>query len=121
MSFSAISTRLRSDFQLAIVVCFALVSGAMIVPFAIYRSYEGNFAVATLDWCLVLVIWSCAAYAWRTGNVARVGTVLAFINFLGALLSAELLGVVGLFWMYAAILSNFFFIIGVQASKNRRP
>ena len=108
MRLSAISSRLRSDFQLAIVVCFALVSGAMIVPFAIYRTHEGNHAVAALDWSLIVIIWSCAAYAWRTGNVARVGTVLAFINFLGALLSAELLGVIGLFWMYAAILSNFF-------------
>lgn len=107
MRSSALS-RLRSDFQLAIVVCFALVSGAMIVPFAIYRSFEGNYPVAALDWSLVLVIWSCAAYAWQTGKVGRAGTVLAFINFLGALISAELLGVVGLFWMYAAILSNFF-------------
>lgn len=108
MRLSAISSRLRSDFQLAIVVCFALVSGAMIVPFAVYRSFEGNYPVAVLDWTLVVVIWSCAAYAWRTGKVARAGTVLAFFNFSGALISAELLGVVGLFWMYAAILSNFF-------------
>lgn len=100
--------RLRSDFQLGIVTLFGFCSAAVISPFAVYRFLTGAVVVGILDATLVLTIVALVVYGWRTGQTERTGKALVIINCAGAVLSSELLGVIGVFWMYAAILSNFF-------------
>ncbi len=100
--------RLQSDFQLGIVTLFGCCSAAVISPFAVYRFVTGATAVGILDTVLVLGIVALVAYAWRTGHTDRTGKILVLVNCFGAVMSSEMLGVIGVFWMYAAILSNFF-------------
>ena len=100
--------RLRSDFQLGIVTLFGFCSAAVISPFAVYRFLTGAIAVGILDTILVISIAGMVVYAWRSGHTERAGKFLVIINCVGAVLSSEMLGVIGVFWMYAAILSNFF-------------
>jgi diguanylate cyclase len=108
------SERLRADFQLAIVTLFGGCSLLLIAPFAVYRALSGNWSVAALDTLIVLGILLPVMYAWRSGDTKRAGIVLVFIYSSGAVASAAMLGVVGLFWMYATILANFFLV-------SRRP
>lgn len=68
----------------------------------------GAYAVAALDATLVLLIAGIVFYGWKFGKTERTGRVLVVIGGFGALLSSEMLGVVGLFWMYVAIVANFF-------------
>lgn len=100
--------RLRSDFQLSIVTLFGFCSAAVISPFAVYRFLTGAVVVGILDATLVLTIVALVVYGWRTGRTEQTGKALVIINCAGTVLSSELLGVIGVFWMYAAILSNFF-------------
>lgn len=100
--------RIRNDFQLGIVTLFGFCSAAVIVPFAVYRFLTGAIAVGILDTALVLSIVGMVWYGWRSGHTERAGKFLVIINCVGAVLSSEMLGVIGVFWMYAAILSNFF-------------
>lgn len=102
--------RLRADFQLSIVVLFGASSALLILPFGIYRALTGSWWVATLDLVLVLCIGGACGWAWWRDDTRRVGWFLALVYTAGAVASAELLGVIGAFWMYAAILANFFLV-----------
>ncbi len=110
MKIADIRKRLQSDFQLSIITLFGVCSLLLILPFAVYRMYSGNWQVAALDFVLILSITCPVVYAWRTGNNTSAGRILVLIYTTGAIVSAELLGVVGLFWMYATILANFFLV-----------
>jgi diguanylate cyclase (GGDEF)-like protein len=103
-------SRLRADFHLSIVVLFGAVSSLLILPFGIYRAMTGAWAVAALDATLVFAIAGACGWAWWKGDSRRVGALLAVTYTLGALASAELLGVIGVFWMYAVVVSNFFLL-----------
>lgn len=100
--------RLQTDFQLSIVLLYGFFSAAIITPFAIYRFLTGALAVGFLDTALVVVIASVVVYGWRFGKTERTGKFLVVIGSVGALMSSEMLGVVGVFWMYVAIVANFF-------------
>ncbi len=80
----------------------------IITPFAVYRFMTGATAVGMLDAILVAVIACVVVYGWQYGKTERTGKFLVVIGSLGALLSSEMLGVVGVFWMYVAIVANFF-------------
>jgi diguanylate cyclase len=100
--------RVSQDFQLTIVLLYGFFSAAIITPFAIYRFLTGANAVGVLDASLVLIIAGIVMYGWKFGKTERTGRILVVIGGFGALLSSEMLGVVGLFWMYVAIVANFF-------------
>lgn len=100
--------RLQADFQLTIVLLFGFFSSALITPFAAYRFLTGNIVVGILDTVLVAVIAGVVVYGWKSGHTERTGRFLVIISGLGAMMSSELLGVVGVFWMYVAIVANFF-------------
>jgi diguanylate cyclase (GGDEF)-like protein len=100
--------RLQTDFQLSIVLLYGFFSAAIITPFAVYRFMTGATAVGMLDAILVVVIACVVVYGWQYGKTERTGKFLVVIGSLGALLSSEMLGVVGVFWMYVAIVANFF-------------
>jgi diguanylate cyclase (GGDEF)-like protein len=102
--------RLRADFQLSIVVLFGASSALLILPFGIYRALTGAWLVASLDLLLVAAIIGACGWAWWRGDTRRVGGFLAVVYTAGAVASAELLGVIGAFWMYAAIVANFFLL-----------
>ncbi|MCE3001875.1 MAG: GGDEF domain-containing protein [Xanthomonadaceae bacterium] len=102
--------RLRADFQLSIVVLFGAVSAPLILPFGIYRAMAGQWAVAALDAALVLGIAGACGWAWWRGEARRVGAALSVLYTGGALASAEMLGVIGVFWMYAVVVANFFLL-----------
>lgn len=98
----------QKDFQLTIILLYGFFSAAIIAPFAVYRFMTGAYAVGWLDSSLVLLISGIIFYGWKFGKTERTGRVLVIIGGIGALFSSEMLGVVGLFWMYVAIVANFF-------------
>jgi len=110
MKIAALRQRLRTDFQLSIITLFGVCSLLLILPFAIYRLVSGNWLGATLDFVLVFGIACPVFYAWYTGNNTNAGRMLVLIYSTGAVVSAEILGIVGLFWIYATILANFFLV-----------
>ena len=100
--------RLQEDFQLGIVTLFGICAVCVIIPFAIYRFMTGFFVAGILDSLIVLGTSSIVIAAIRTGRVEQAGKVLVLFNCIGVMLSTYFLGFGGVFWMYAAILTNFF-------------
>ncbi|HWS41146.1 MAG TPA: GGDEF domain-containing protein [Arenimonas sp.] len=100
--------KLKEDFQLSIVALFGFCAVCAVVPFAIYRFSTGNFIVGIIDSFIVLITSSMVIIAIRTGRVEQAGRLLVLFNCLGVLFSTHYTGFIGVFWMYAAILSNFY-------------
>ena len=103
-------SRLRTDFQFAIVVLFGLVAVLVIVPFAIYRFTQGELLIGGMDTAVAASLLACVAHAWCGGNLERAGLMLAIFASIGGVAAATLLGRLGLLWMYPLLLANFLLI-----------
>ncbi len=103
-------SRLRTDFQFAIVVLFGLVAVLGIVPFAIYRFSQGELLIAGMDSAVAASLLASVAYAWHGNNVERAGLMLAIFANIGGVVAATLLGWLGSLWMYPLLLANFLLI-----------
>jgi len=99
--------RLRSDFQLAMVVFFGGFAVLGIVPFALYRFSSGNQLAGVMDTAIILSIGTVVTYAWRSGDSKRAALVLVLITNIGCIASATVLGLAGLFWTFPNLLVNF--------------
>ncbi|MCY7354074.1 MAG: hypothetical protein LH470_03170 [Lysobacter sp.] len=106
--------RLRTDFQLSILTLFGACGAVGVLPFAAYRFLTGELIVGVIDTALAMCVTAAVAYAWRTGDTRRAGMFLVVVNTAGA--GAAMLGVVGLYWMYAVFLANFFLVGRRQAA-----
>ena len=102
--------RLRKDFQLALVTLFGACAVFGILPLAVYRFLNGQLVVGIVDTVMVSLIAAGVVYAWRTGDTRRTGLVIVVVTTVGGVMVSTILGVEGLFWMYAVILANFFLV-----------
>lgn len=103
-------SRMRTDFQLTIITLFAACTVFLVLPFAVYRFLVGEFVAGFVDSTIVLCISAAAVYAWRSGDTRRSGMFLVAVNTTGTMAAATILGVAGVFWMYATLLANFFLV-----------
>lgn len=99
--------RLRSDYQLAIITTFGVCAIFGIMPFALYRFATDNPWAGFVDLGIVAAICFAVVHAWQSGDRTRASLLLALVNTVGCLASAQVLGPPGLFWMYPALLGNF--------------
>lgn len=107
---SRIRFRLRNDFQLGIITVFGAIGVLAILPFSLLRFAQGNTLAGSVDLTVACTITGAALYAWITGKLERAGLVISVCNLLGSVLVELLLGKTGLYWLYVALLANFFLI-----------
>lgn len=99
--------RLRNDFALAIITLVATCAMLGILPFAIYRFVTGDLVAGFVDSAILVSILVGVVYAWRTGKTRGASWFTSVATSIGCIVIAALLGLPGLFWMYAIVLSNF--------------
>lgn len=99
---------LRGDFQLSSMVLFCVVACAIIVPFAIFRTWHGDYAIAALDVGIILILSGTVFYAWRSRNYHGAVAVILLTIVVGSVLITYLLGRAGLLWTYPVMLVSFF-------------
>ncbi len=99
--------RLRNDFRLAIITLFGACATFGILPFAIYRFVSGNLLAGLIDSAIVLSIIGAMVHAWRSGRTRATAWFIVVATTIGCMAIAILLGLPGLFWMYAVVLTNF--------------
>lgn len=100
--------RLRNNFRLSIITLLGASAVLGITPFAIYRFWLGNVPAGLTDSTILVSICIAVVYAWRTGDTARAGFVLAMVAVFGGASVATLLGEVGLFWLFPSLITSFF-------------
>ncbi len=100
--------RLRTNFQLSLIILFCLPAAVAIGGFAVFRFLDGDLAMGIVDTLLVLLLVGIVAYSLCTDRTRGAGIVLVLFNGLGVVAVMYLDGLVGLFWGYAAIIAAFF-------------
>lgn len=103
----ALRNRIGTDVRLAMILLFAGLTVVGIVPFALARALNGEWAAAILDVVVMAVISGNATFAWRTGNSAMAGKINAVVVSVCCALLASALGPAGLFWAYTVLLANY--------------
>ncbi len=109
-ALSALARRLRNDFQLSIISVFGAIGVLAILPFSLLRFAQGNWLAGGNDLLVALLITGAALYAWRSGKLERAVTLIAVCNVAGSLAVEVLLAKTGLYWLYVAMLANFFIV-----------
>lgn len=105
-----IADRLRSDFQLSMLMTFAACSVLGILPFVAIRLFTGEPTKALLNLGIVLAICAAPAYAWRTGRVQRAAMVMGLVNTACCIAVTLVFDRQGLLWAYVAIVTNYFLL-----------
>lgn len=102
--------RLRTDFRFAIVILFGTIAALCIAPFAVYRFAVGQTMAGLLDLGILVCISAGIAYAWRGGDLERVGLAVVATTTVGYFGIVVIAGAVAVPWGYAVLLSHFLLI-----------
>lgn len=100
--------RLRSNFQLSIITLLGASAIFGITPFAVFRFLEDNFVAGVTDVIILAGIVTLMIYAWRTGDTARSGFLLAIFCCLGGATITIILTDLGFLWLYPVFVTTFF-------------
>lgn len=111
----AMWNRLKSDFDLAILMLFGACAGLAITPFAFFRFANGQILLGIVDLLIVAAIGAAVAHAWRSGNAHRAGIFMAVVITIGCVVVTLMFGRHGLMWAYPVIVISFFLTTRVFA------
>lgn len=101
----------KNKFQRGLVYLFALLASLGIAPFVIIRYLNGQLLNALVDLGIVIVALGSAAYTWRRGEATQtVSNVTAILYSAGAVAVAHLNEPIFTFWLFPALLANFFLL-----------
>lgn len=107
--------RLQRNSQLGIIVLLGLTTVLTLAIFAIYRALHGQWAAASIDFGIVVLIGAPVIYAMRTGKTAGPGMLLCTTNSLGCAVACYVIGPASLPWVYLVLMTNFFIASARQA------
>ena len=100
--------RLQRNSQLGIIVLLGLTTVLTLAIFAIYRGLHGQWAAASIDSGIALLIGAPVIYAMRTGRTIGPGMLLCTTNSLGCAIACYVIGPASLPWVYLVLMTNFF-------------
>jgi len=107
-SQGAVTERLRTDFQLSIITMLGASAIFGISPFAVFRFLEENYIAGIADVIILVGIVSLMIYAWRTGDTARSGFLMALFCCMGGAAISIILTDLGYLWLYPVFVTTFF-------------
>lgn len=108
--WASLLARVRADYTLGVLVLGVLVSVVWLLPFAVYRAWQGNWVAMTNDLVLSVLLSAAAGYAWRTGDTRGPGWLVA-LAIVGGIWAIGLAArFAALFWTYPGVLMLFFLV-----------
>lgn len=108
MDYKNFRYRLRHDFKLAVLTLLGLLAVTGITPFAVWRAINQEGAVFFMDVGIIAVICAGIFFAWRTGDATRPSMFLSYFVGVMAVVASHVLGEQGTYWIYPALIANFF-------------
>ncbi|MEN0037547.1 MAG: GGDEF domain-containing protein [Cellvibrio sp.] len=104
-------TDAKNKFQRGLVYLFALLASLGIAPFCVIRYLNGEIVKALVDLAIVVVALSSAAYTyWRGQATQSVSNITALLYSAGSVAVAHLNQPLLVFWLFPALLANFFLL-----------
>lgn len=93
-----------------IVMLLCALSIPSILPFGLYRLWQGNWLSAAVDLALVTAMSAVIAHVWRTGRhkAASLGVTLFYT--VGMLATVYLRGVALVYWVYPTMIAAYFML-----------
>ncbi len=104
---SRLSVRLRSDFDLAILISFGAFAAVVIAGFAVFRFYTGNVVGGLANCAIVVALSGVLVYAIRGGDTGRAATVFVLVTGLACIASSLVFGRTAVYWGYLVLWINF--------------
>ncbi|TSE18433.1 putative diguanylate cyclase YdaM [Tepidimonas alkaliphilus] len=109
-AWALLRARVRADYRAGVLLLGVGVTLVWLLPFAVYRAWQGNWLATANDLALSLLLGGAAAYAWRTGDTRRAAWVVA-LAIVGGLWAIGLAArFAALFWTYPGVLMLFFLV-----------
>lgn len=113
-------TDLKNKFQRGLVYLFAILASLGIAPFVAVRYLDGQWLNAAIDLAIVIVALGSAGFTyWRKEATQTVSNITAALYSAGAVAVAHLNEPIFVFWLFPALLANFFLLrpnIGLLAN-----
>jgi diguanylate cyclase (GGDEF)-like protein len=106
---AALRQRIRADFRLGVYLVFGALAFLVLLPICFVRLQQGAVTQAIVDFALVAFILGATAYAWRGGNLDRLGVVVAITVTLGGCMVTHV-GTAGMFWLYPIVMACAFMV-----------
>lgn len=102
--------RVRGDYTLGVLVLGVVVAVVWLLPFALYRAWQGNWLAMANDLVLSALLSGAAGYAWRSGDTRRAGWVVGLAIVGGIWVIGWAARFAALFWIYPGVLMLFFLV-----------
>ena len=104
--FKRHSRLLDADHRLAVLIFFGATAAAGILPFAIWRAFQGQWLAVLLEIIIVAGFSGAIAYAWRSGRINLVARSIALFVTIGLVAVTPAIGKLALLWAGPIILAN---------------
>jgi diguanylate cyclase (GGDEF)-like protein len=106
---AALRQRTRADFRLGVYLVFGALAVLILLPIAFVRMAQGAMLHAVVDFAMVAFIVGATLYAWRGGNLDRLGVAVALVVASGGCVVATL-SPAGLYWLYPIVMAIAFMV-----------
>jgi diguanylate cyclase (GGDEF)-like protein len=111
MGATAMLTDSKNKFQRGMVYLFAILATLGVAPFCVLRYLNGEVVNALVDLAIVTVSVSSALYTWWRGRATQlISNITALLYSGGAVTVAYLNEPIFVFWLFPALLANFFLL-----------
>jgi len=101
----------KNKFQRGMVYLFAILASLVVAPFCVIRYLNGELVNALVDLAIVIVSISSALYTWQRGQATQlISNITAVLYSAGAVAVAHLNEPIFVFWLFPALLANFFLL-----------
>lgn len=91
-----------------IIFSSAIIMAFSIIPFAIYRYFNGQYIAALFEIISVVIMCAIGAYVWKTRNTRAMSIVTSIFMLAGLVTFNYILGTSILFWIYPIIMTVYF-------------
>ena len=106
----------KNKFQRGMVYLFAILASLGIAPFCVIRYLDGEIINALVDLAIVLVALGSAFYTWWRGQATQlISNITALLYSAGAVAVTHLNEPIFVFWLFPALLANFFLLTSKTA------
>lgn len=106
---------LKEKFQLKLMYLFAPFTAFFVGPIAGYRYLRGEYLAAVLDAAIVLIVLLAVVYVHLRRSITAAAIVVGVLYTGGAALVSYINGPLYIFWLFPAVLANFFLLHPVLA------
>ncbi|WP_432378819.1 diguanylate cyclase [Duganella sp. P38] len=86
-----------------------------ILPFGIYRMWQGSWATALVDASLIAAMSAVIVHVWRTGRYQVAGLAVTIFYSVGMLAVVYLRGMALVYWVYPTMIAAYFVVRPVAA------